>query len=120
MPHPRRLGTEAEDAAARFLADQGFTIVTRRFKARAGEIDVVALDRETLVFVEVRYRSRKGDLPEGTLSERKRARLLAAARAYLAIYAGPERAVRYDLVAIDPLGIRLHKAAFSPGDLSQD
>lgn len=114
MPHPRSLGTVAEDRAARFLQDCGLTILTRRYKARHGEIDLVALDGETLVFVEVRFRRSLLEKPEASLNDRKRVRLTAAAVQYLADFVKEERPVRYDLVAIDPDGIRHHREAFWP------
>ena len=64
MPDKRALGREAEDRAARYLLEQGYTLVTRRFSSKGGEIDLVALDGETMVFVEVKARSGKFGTPE--------------------------------------------------------
>jgi putative endonuclease len=67
---------------------QGLTIVGRNFRTRFGEIDLIARDGSTLVFVEVRLRtsSRFGGAAE-SITTAKRARLVAAAREYL----GPTR-----------------------------
>ncbi|NQT53416.1 YraN family protein, partial [bacterium] len=51
-PHPRAI--EPEDAAARFLKRQGLKVVERNFNTTLGEIDIVAVDGDVLVFVEVR------------------------------------------------------------------
>ncbi len=115
-PHPRKAGADAEDRAAAFLQGEGFTIVTRRFKGIHGELDLVALDGETLVFVEVKLRRGTAMAPEGTVGAKKRARMAAAARQFLAAFEGPERAVRFDVVALGPGGVRHHREAFWPDD----
>lgn len=114
MPHARGVGREAEDLAAEHLLGLGFTLLTRRFACRGGELDLVALDGETLVFVEVRARKGGRFPPEHSVSAAKRDRILRASRRYLAEYEGPDRPVRYDLVAIDAAGIRHHRQAFEP------
>jgi putative endonuclease len=52
-------GRRGERIASRFLLRQGFDILARRYRARSGELDIVALERGTLVFVEVKTRSSK-------------------------------------------------------------
>ena len=52
------LGQAAENAACVYLQAQGLTLLNRNFHARQGEIDLVMLEKTTLVFVEVRFRSR--------------------------------------------------------------
>jgi len=112
MPSARRVGVEVEDRVARFLQDKGYTILTRRYKAAKGEIDLVALDGETIVFVEVKFCGTKKYLPEEGINKRKLQRMMAAGAQYLASYEGPDRDVRYDVVAIDPNGIRHLEEAF--------
>lgn len=108
-----RIGTEAEDQAAKYLLAKGYTIVTRRYKAKRGEIDLVALDDEVLVFVEVKQR-KKGYLPEEAIGTRKIEHLVAAAAEYVLVTGETQREIRYDVVAIDPDGLRHHVAAFRP------
>jgi len=114
MPHVRRLGLEAEDAAAEFLASQGYTLITRRFKAGGGEIDIVALDGDVLAFVEVKLRRGPRADPLDALDLAKQERILSAAEVYLSRYDGPECEVRFDVVAVTPKGMTLHKDAFRP------
>ncbi len=78
-------GAAAEDAAAAFLARRGLTLVERNWRCRSGEIDLVMRDGATLVFVEVRLRSnsRFGGAA-ASITDRKRARVVAAAHQYLA------------------------------------
>ena len=54
----QKMGKEGEDVAARYLSSLGFTILERNYKCRYGEIDIIALDRGILCFVEVKTRSR--------------------------------------------------------------
>jgi putative endonuclease len=94
-------GGAAEEAAARFLERQGLAIVARNYRTRLGEIDLVARDGATLVFVEVRMRSSDhyGGGAE-SIGWRKRSRIEAAARQYLARLRG-EPACRFDVVTLD-------------------
>lgn len=114
MPDRRRLGRQFEDRAADFLLNLGYTLLTRRFSCPGGEIDLVALDGEELVFVEVKGRDSGAFPAEHAVTAAKRDRMFRAVRRYLAEYSGPERTVRYDLIAIDPSGIRHHRSAFEP------
>ena len=77
-----------------------------------GEIDIVARDGDSLVFIEVKRRSGVGyGGAEGALTPRKRRKIAAAARMYLAQY-GSDLPVRFDLVAIERGRISLFKDAF--------
>jgi len=82
---------------------QGLTIVGRNFRTRFGEIDLIARDGSTLVFVEVRLRtsSRFGGAAE-SITTAKRARLVAAAREYLGRTRG-EPACRFDAILMQRL-----------------
>jgi len=78
-------GEAAENLAAAFLLRAGLTLVERNFHCRFGEIDVIARDGATLVFVEVRMRtSERFGGAAGSITAAKRARLLRTARLYLA------------------------------------
>jgi putative endonuclease len=106
----RALGAEHEDRAADFLLALGYTIVTRRFRATRGEVDIVAIDGETLVFVEVKFRNRGA--PEEAVDHTKVRRFNHAVDAYLRKTGTYTKNVRYDLVAVTPFEIRHHKGAF--------
>jgi|SRR5579872_2389958 len=113
MPDRRGQGREAEDQAVEYLLEQGLTIVTRRFKCRVGELDIVAIDGETLAFIEVKQRLVPGSLPEESITKRKRELLHESAREYLRKVDEPDRPYRLDLVAIDRQGIRYYRGALS-------
>lgn len=98
-------GRGAEDAALAHLRRSGLTLLERNYRMRRGEIDLVMRDGDTLVFVEVRYRSgtSHGAAAE-TVDRRKRARLIAAAQSYLQQNRW-RQACRFDVVALQ--GTRL-------------
>ena len=102
LPDARLVGREFEDQAAAFLLSKGLTIIKRRYTCRGGEIDLVALQGEILVFIEVKGRNSSSFAPEGSVNDRKRERICKAARRYLAEFENSDRQVRFDIVAIDP------------------
>lgn len=120
-PRPPHLaiGRAAEDAAVRMLERMEFRILARNFRARGGELDVVALEDETLAIVEVRYRA-SDDYGGGaaSITPAKRGRIVRAARALLA--SDPLLArlrARFDVVEVrgtaGDLDCRLIRGAFS-------
>ena len=95
-----REGARAEDLCAEVLRRAGLTLVERNWRCRHGEIDLIAEEGETLVFAEVRMRSRPsfGGAAE-SVTAAKRAKLLAAARLYLV--RRPQAACRFDVFLVD-------------------
>lgn len=98
-------GRSAEAAAAAFLESRGVRILERNFNCRAGEIDLIGHDGESLAFVEVRAR-REGALVDGLASVdgRKRHKLIRAARFYLHRYGLDDCFCRFDMVAVTITG----------------
>jgi putative endonuclease len=97
----RRLGDAGEEVAAQHLAAQGYRIVARNHRCRLGEVDLVAEQGELLVFVEVRTRtSARFGAPAETVGARKQARVVHAARDFLARWRGPERGARFDVISV--------------------
>lgn len=96
-------GERAERLAADYLAARGVTIIERNFRRRCGELDLVARDGETLVFVEVRLRTRRDfGGAAASITAAKRARIAAAAGLYLARL-GHTPPCRFDAVLLDAL-----------------
>ena len=86
----KALGQQGEDLAAAHLVGQGYEIVTRNWRIRSGELDIVAKEGQWLVFVEVRTRRGRGGasvpvlgIPEESVTPRKQLRLAAMVDAYL-------------------------------------
>ena len=95
------IGTDGEDEALRYLRSKGLTLVERNFRCKAGEIDLILREGDTLVFVEVRARAddRHGGAA-ASITPAKQRRLLRAARFYLQrLRTLPP--CRFDVVAID-------------------
>ncbi|MGH8709498.1 MAG: YraN family protein [Burkholderiales bacterium] len=107
-------GKRAEELCAELLQKAGLRILARNWRCRLGEIDLVAEEGATLVFAEVRLR--RDDAFGGaaeSITAAKRARLLAAARLYLAGRA--QTACRFDVLLLDalaPARIRWIRNAF--------
>ena len=94
-------GRWAEAAAEAYLTGEGYVVLARRFWVPAGEIDLVARDGEVLTFVEVRFRSDGAVVPPlSTIGAGKRARIVRAARAYVAKLRGPWPPMRFDAVGV--------------------
>ena len=105
------IGLLGEKQAAAYLKKQGMRILEKRFRTPHGEIDLIAMDRDTLVFVEVKARARGGE-GEGLLAvnAKKRGHLRYAAQFYLKSH--PWEQVRFDVVEISADGLRHVKNAF--------
>lgn len=95
-------GRRAEEAAAAWLEAQGYTVLARNHATRRGEVDLVCREGETLCFVEVRSR---GGADHGTPAESitgaKARRVVAAATDWAVRHGGLDRAMRFDVVAVD-------------------
>ena len=102
MPSARDdLGRRGEDEAARYLAALGYRIVGRRERVLRGDIDIVALDGRTVVFVEVRSRSDTAHgHPAETVGYAKQRRIADLANAYIRRHRLEDCAVRIDVVAV--------------------
>jgi putative endonuclease len=102
------LGRRGERAAEKHLRRMGYRIVARNFRAAGAEIDLVAIDGGTLVFVEVKTRrSRAAGTPEEAVDERKQGRMRRAAEVFAKRYRAEDSEMRFDIVAVDASGRRL-------------
>ena len=105
-----RLGISAESRAAAFLIAKGFRILARRFRSPAGEIDIVARRRQLLIFVEVKARAGLDEAAEA-VTPRQRARIAAAAEAWLALHGSDGfQDIRFDAVLVAPGKLPRHIA----------
>lgn len=104
MNHTTRqqLGQQKEQEACRFLLEKGFQLLTQNYHCRHGEIDLILRDRDDIVFVEVRSRSRSdfGHASE-TINKKKQLKLLKTATHFLQIKGWLYKVnSRFDIVAI--------------------
>jgi putative endonuclease len=95
------LGKSGEDLACRELQRLGYAILARRYRTRYGEIDIVARDGDTVVFVEVKARTtdRYGE-PAEAVTLHKQARIAAMAEDFLARRRLAGAPCRFDVVAV--------------------
>ncbi len=112
------LGAKGEDLAVRHLKKKGFKVIERNYHCPAGEIDLIARDKNTLVFVEIKARSSSEfGLPQEAVDRFKQRKMIEAARTYLSEHhLTDDIPARFDVVAIHlmPAGedIELIKDAF--------
>ena len=94
-------GVRGERAAARYLKSHGFRILARNYSCPAGEVDLVALDGATLVFVEVKTRADESFASaESAVNRAKRAHLCRAAQYYIRHKRAHDRPARFDVIAV--------------------
>lgn len=114
-PNPERVaafsrGISAESVAAAWLIGKGYRILARRFRCAAGEIDIIAGRRHTVIFVEVKARATLDGAAE-SVTERQRARIATAAEIWLAN--NPKikfQDLRFDAILIAPGKLPRHIA----------
>lgn len=99
--HRISLGKQGEELACVALRRRGYAIVAQRYRTRCGEIDVVARDGDTIVFVEVKAKAghRCGTAREA-VTRRKRRQVISMASEYLARHCVSADAFRFDVVAV--------------------
>jgi putative endonuclease len=112
----KKIGDGGEDEAVELILDNGYRLVDRNFRTRFGEIDIIAMDSKTLVFIEVKKKSSDffgsaGEMITGA----KLWKIIKMAKVYLleSNYYGPWR---IDAVLIDSVGSKLLKNITSPED----
>ena len=95
------LGKKGEELARLHLQKQGYKIVTANYRTKNGEIDLIARDGKTLVFVEVKTRSgAKFGSPFDAVNEKKCRQISKVALEYLTRHGGPDQPARFDVVAV--------------------
>jgi putative endonuclease len=105
-------GRAGEDAAAALLEAHGYRIIGRNVRLPGGEVDIIARDGDTVVFVEVKARASTAyGSAVRAVDGRKRATLRALASDWLQI-AAPRAKARFDVVTFDDGRARLHRGAF--------
>ncbi|HXV92481.1 MAG TPA: YraN family protein [Pseudonocardia sp.] len=112
------LGRRGEDLAVRYLEQRGLVVLSRNWRCRDGEVDIVATDANRLVVCEVKTRSgtRFGE-PAEAVTGRKAARIRRVTQAWLAAHHVAWCEIRFDVVAIlaepgRPVAVRHYEAAF--------
>lgn len=95
------LGKEAENLALDYLKNKGYKILERNFMCKQGEIDIVALDKDYIVFVEIKSRTNiEFGLPSESVTKKKLKHILKTASYYLYIKKLENSNVRIDVIEI--------------------
>ena len=114
----QQFGKRSERLAAEFLKRTGYRILETNYRSKLGEIDIIAMEKGTLVFVEVKARntSRFGS-PKGAVTPAKQRKISMAALDYLKRSGQTEVSARFDVVAVDTasgkIDIEVVKNAFA-------
>ncbi len=118
---PTPLGAQGEKLAAKFLQREGYTVLARNVRLGRGEIDIVARDGDTIVFVEVKtLRAASANFrPEDHVNHAKERNLITAAQWYMTKHPDPQAYYRFDVVSVvlpeqGAPEITLYRDAFHP------
>lgn len=113
----KELGIIGEATAFKALTDAGLKVIAKNYRCSLGEIDIIALDKECVVFVEVKARTTiKRGLPEEAVTYAKRRAMIRTALVFLKERKLLDAKTRFDVVAIDGDIVRYIKAAFDASD----
>jgi len=112
-----KTGAKGEDIGAAYLVEQGYRVLERNVKARFGEIDLVAKEGDTLVFVEIKTRRSTGlGFPEEAVNRHKQRQLSRLAAWYLQSRHLDRQKARFDVVSVlgleESATVRIFKNAF--------
>ncbi len=96
------IAAAGEDAAVKYLRENGYKILSRNYRTRLGEVDIVARDRDTFCFIEVKTRSSdRFGLPQEAVSAVKQRQISKAALQFLKDHRLFEKKARFDVVSIN-------------------
>jgi putative endonuclease len=115
------VGSDGERAAERFLRKRGYTIVERNYRCRVGEVDLIALHRGAVVFIEVKTLRRAAfTVSQDAVGVRKQRQIARVAEHYLSAHRLEDCDVRFDVVGVclkgDELVCELIEDAFEPAE----
>jgi len=114
MENRRKIGAFYEEQAARYLSGQGYRILERNFRCRLGEIDLIAEEQGTLVFIEVKYRrSTRYGAPSEAVTPSKQKTICRVADYYRMSRQVPEnQGCRFDVAAVLDGEVKVYRDAF--------
>lgn len=101
MTNTKIYGVTGEREAKEFLVKKDYKIVKMNFTCKIGEIDIIAMDKDTLVFVEVKARNTAMfGLPREAVTAQKQYKIRRIAELYIQRYSSPDQKVRFDVIEI--------------------
>jgi putative endonuclease len=99
--HRQQFGTDSESMAVNYLKENGYQIIERNYRTKIGEIDIIAKDGDTIVFVEVKARKSRAYNPKEAVTNSKKRKISMVALYYLKSTRQINVRARFDVVAID-------------------
>ena len=113
----RSKGRDGEERAEEYLVIKGYKILEKNYKTRIGEIDIIALDGKTLVFIEVKTRKTASHgLPADAVNAKKQGRIGRVALSYISDKKFVNQPCRFDVLSISDDRVELIKDAFDIPD----
>lgn len=97
----QQFGADSESMAVTFLKENGYKIIERNYRTKIGEIDIIAKDKDTIVFIEVKARKSKAYNPKEAVTSSKKRKISMVALYYLKSTRQINKRARFDVVAID-------------------
>ncbi len=95
------LGKNGEDIATQYLIKKGYRLLTRNFRCRQGEIDIISLDKREIVFIEVKTRQNTNyGNPVDAVDKRKQKHIINASKYYIYSNKLEKRDIRFDVIEI--------------------
>ena len=113
-------GTKGEDMVCRFLMKEGYQVLKRNYQCRFGEIDIIAENKEYLIFVEVKTRKNKAfGAPEDAVGYYKKKNIFFATKIFLKHHGIENKRIRFDVISIilKPFSIKHIENAFIESDV---
>ena len=119
MEERTELGKKGENIACKFLEKNGYQIMERNYRNKAGEIDIIARDKDDIVFVEIKTKlSKDFAQPELSVNPSKQRKIVKTALTYLMVKGIKKTGCRFDVIGItgekEERKIELIKNAFTP------
>ena len=100
----RQLGQRGEQLAADYLQQQGYRLTERNYRCRLGEIDLIAWDAQTLVFIEVKTKGHlQFGVPQSMVTRSKQQKIVRVAMVYVQERHLRDKPLRFDVIAITSL-----------------
>lgn len=97
----QQFGADSESMAVTFLKENGYKIIERNYRTKIGEIDIIAKDGDTIVFIEVKARKSRAYNPKEAVTSSKKRKISMVALYYLKSTRQINKRARFDVVAID-------------------
>lgn len=109
----REIGTEGEKRAVKYLTEQGLVIIDTNYTCKLGEVDIIAKDNDTVVFIEVKYRKDiKMGRPYESVNHYKKMKIIKSAMWFAQKKGIYEKPMRFDIIEIVDQELHWIKNAF--------